>query len=152
MSIMDFHGLSDIICPPFGGESGGGSSTGGWLYAPVSTCTRAFAQEHGCAGRDEVYPTPFDDHVTCYKHGQCQDSAEFVRCLWEGGHTWPKKHPSTGEGLDGTRLVWWFLSNHPFIPPKPDATNTTARNTSRYAHRSAFARVFDSEQASGKRS
>jgi len=125
--LLDFHGEGDIVCPPYGGESGGSSDTGGWIYAAVSHGTRVWAEAHGCNGRDTVFRTPYDDYVTCYKHGECADGAEFVRCLWDGGHVWPQL-PSE---VEGSRLVWWFFTQHPFIPPQGPPANRSQLYRSR---------------------
>lgn len=123
ISLFDVHGDIDTICPPFGGKSeddpaGEFKNCDGWLYASVSHGTRVWAEAHGCSGGDKHYRTEahFDKHVMCYKHGECDDSAEFVRCLWRGAHYWPAI-PTT---LDGSRLVWWFFKNHPKIHPSTD--------------------------------
>ena len=114
-------GLFPYLRPPRccdrkdGGESGGPIGQGGWIYAAVSHAGRVWAEAHGCPGRDVIYPTPWDDYVTCYKHGSCADSVEVVRCLWDGEHTWP----SLPTKADASRMVWWFLKNHPFTGPIP---------------------------------
>eukprot|EP00036_Acanthoecidae_sp_10tr_P010083 CAMPEP_0182919362 /NCGR_PEP_ID=MMETSP0105_2-20130417/2660_1 /TAXON_ID=81532 ORGANISM="Acanthoeca-like sp., Strain 10tr" /NCGR_SAMPLE_ID=MMETSP0105_2 /ASSEMBLY_ACC=CAM_ASM_000205 /LENGTH=437 /DNA_ID=CAMNT_0025056529 /DNA_START=172 /DNA_END=1485 /DNA_ORIENTATION=- len=129
ISVMDVHGANDTVCPPYGGESHDDAEglfwdCEGWLYTPVSTCTRTFAERHGCHGGEtdfELIPPPWSEHVKCYQHGKCTaDNAEFVRCVWigtaatqYGGHFWPEL-PTR---LDGSRLVWWFFKRHPFIHP-----------------------------------
>lgn len=129
MPVLDVHGEVDTICPPWGGVSTNDTENlfwdcEGFLYTPVSTSTRLFANAHDCFGNDEPYsvPGPWEKHVTCYNHGECPVgvTAEFVRCTWRGtvetqfgGHFWPELPTK----LDGSRFVWWFFLRHPFVHP-----------------------------------
>eukprot|EP00040_Diaphanoeca_grandis_P040192 m.261564 g.261564 ORF g.261564 m.261564 type:complete len:387 (+) comp42424_c0_seq1:147-1307(+) len=125
ISNLDFHGLDDIVCPPFGGQSGGPEGQRGWIYAAVSHGLRVWAEAHECSsGFETKYPTPWDEHIECYRQGECTDNIEFVRCVWLGAHTWPKLPTN----IEGSRFVWWFLKNHPFVSSKTGTNHVGGGN------------------------
>lgn len=141
--IMDVHGQRDVTCPPFGGESAYDSvfwDCEGFLYTAASEGTQRFAEAHNCPGGDVVKQTPYDDYVTCYQHGQCQDAVEFTRCLWPGDHYWPQ----TPLKLDGTRFVWWFFEKHVFI--KPAGFDPHAKPPSRFYQTASNGTLLSSAQ------
>jgi polyhydroxybutyrate depolymerase len=79
ISMLDFHGNSDLIVPYGGGGPG---------YPPVPDMMSAWAARDGCAAASGVV---FEqDDMRCETWPACQDDVEVTLCTIDGGgHCWP---------------------------------------------------------------
>jgi polyhydroxybutyrate depolymerase len=113
--MIAFHGTADRLAPYQGGRS--------WVsphpFANIPRWTASWAQRNRCA------PGPVESvvavDVTRLEYTDCAyDAAVVLYTIVGGGHTWPGGEPlpewlagSTSNGIDATREMWAFFSEHP---------------------------------------
>ena len=78
ISVLDFHGTSDLIVP-YGGAGPG--------YPPVDDMMEAWAARNGCDAQSEVVLEQGD--AQCERWPGCEAGVEVSLCTLGHGHCWP---------------------------------------------------------------
>ncbi len=119
-SVLMFHGTNDPLVP----FAGGGRRRQILLSAPATA--QHWARLAGCAPVPVVnyLPDRVNDgtRVRCEVYGGCQEGAEVVLYVVEGGgHTWPggiqylpeRIIGKTSQQMDASQAIWEFFQRHP---------------------------------------
>lgn len=78
ISVLDFHGTSDLIVP-YGGAGPG--------FPAVDDMMAEWATRNGCDGQSEVTVSMGD--AECETWPNCEDGVEVTLCTLGAGHCWP---------------------------------------------------------------
>jgi polyhydroxybutyrate depolymerase len=118
IALMNIFGTADTLVP-----ADGSPGVDGFLYAPSTEVTKAWAAAEGCAAERSPYATLAEGvrGFRCAEQGGCASGAEVVDCSWEGGHDWPR----TDDGAALADPIWDFferngrrqMSSRAGIPP-----------------------------------
>ena len=124
LSVMQFHGTADTICPWDGGEDRTGS-----LVCSVQDTINFWIDHNACNHTSSITYQKGD--TTCYTYGQGKKGTEVVLCVIEGGgHTWPGGVREcsgwsmwlTGkmtQNISASDAMWDFFVKHPLYVEEP---------------------------------
>eukprot|EP00747_Dinoflagellata_sp_TGD_P217421 gnl/TRDRNA2_/TRDRNA2_89821_c0_seq1.p1 gnl/TRDRNA2_/TRDRNA2_89821_c0~~gnl/TRDRNA2_/TRDRNA2_89821_c0_seq1.p1 ORF type:complete len:388 (+),score=41.78 gnl/TRDRNA2_/TRDRNA2_89821_c0_seq1:48-1211(+) len=121
-ALIQFHGRSDPVIPPEGGED-----SDGWIYETLQRSLGTWAAVKGCGhSAPEPLVTPWEggpQHISCEEYPLCRLNVSgsnppksFGRvawCMYDGEHGssyWP---------ATATWIAWQFLMKAPPIQPQP---------------------------------
>lgn len=108
ISVIDFHGTSDMTVPY------AGDATNGW--PSVQDTFTGWATRNGCKDAMPAQTYQKGDS-TCLTYSHCTAGAEVTLCtITSGGHAWPGSPvalPGTTQNLSATDAMWTFFQAHP---------------------------------------
>jgi polyhydroxybutyrate depolymerase len=110
VSVMQFHGTSDLLVPYDGIDDGDRK------FPSVPATRDGWAKRDGCT--DTPRTTFENGDVKCTTQDQCTSGAEVTLCTVDGGgHTWPGAIPigvsKTTQSIRATDAMWEFFQKHP---------------------------------------
>jgi polyhydroxybutyrate depolymerase len=107
VSVLDFHGTSDLIVP-FGGAGPG--------FPPVDDMMQEWAARSGCGAASS--PSLDAGDVHCETWPDCDDGVEITLCSVDGGgHCWPGNpvclFGAANTDVDASAMIAEFFADHP---------------------------------------
>lgn len=125
--LIAFHGTADTLVPYRGGPLGDPFNPVKPVYPAVRDFTEQWARRNRCApdpGESAVAPD-----VDRLEYRDCAGGAEVVLYSVRGaGHVWPGGKPlpewrvgPNSDGIDATRRMWEFFSEHPLSRASSEA-------------------------------
>ena len=108
ISVLDFHGMSDMTVPY------NGDTQNGWPSVPDTIA--AWAKRDACTDSTPTQTYNKGD-VTCATYSHCAAGTEVTLCtVSDGGHAWPGSPvalPGTTQNISATDAMWTFFQAHP---------------------------------------
>jgi polyhydroxybutyrate depolymerase len=127
VGVMWIHGTNDNTVPHDGTPA---SDT--FMYEAAWDEADHFAQALGCDVSTSNWPippsvgAPANANLECLQHASCPEATagsgnrEVGYCLWQGGHTWPKRSGVQESTLWGNRLMVEFFLRHAISAATPN--------------------------------
>jgi polyhydroxybutyrate depolymerase len=127
ISVLHFHGTSDLFTPYHGGK-GTRSVSQGHSFRSVERTISLWVKANGCEPRFEANQISdgLEDRLPVIRHTYrgCENGAEVMLCIIEnGGHTWPGRTPpleilgSSTLKVSANDMMWKFFRRHPLDDP-----------------------------------
>jgi len=119
VSLIDLHGVNDDTIPYDHAHAEGTGphnsviSWDGYYYEPKHQTIRAWQNEKGCVEEPQAWPTSMDGvtQFTCRQWDGCNGGTQVVACTGSHGHDYP--FGEVHQYIEGTRILWHFMKNHP---------------------------------------
>jgi polyhydroxybutyrate depolymerase len=107
ISVLEFHGVADVVVP-----INGGFRAGLGTFRPTMSVMRQWAAIDGCAPEPAIADGP---GATTYTWGSCKAGTRVVlEAVKRGAHSWFGPQDAAGEP-DASRIAWHFLLDAPAL-------------------------------------